>query len=62
MRWKDWKAIRSGVDEPLQLYDLKEDEGETTNVADNHPEVVEKSGGYLDTARTQSKYWRIDNN
>ena len=62
VRWKDWKAIRSGVDKPLQLYDLKEDEGETTNVADNHPEVAEKIRGYLDTARTQSKYWRIDNN
>jgi len=60
VRWKDWKAIRSGVDESLQLYNLTEDVGEEHNVAEDHREVVEKIRGYLDKARTESKYWRID--
>ena len=41
-----WSAPRPGKDEaglpPVQLYDLDKDIGETTNVQDKHPEIVEK--------------------
>ena len=29
----DWKAVRSKPNAPLELYDLKQDIGETSNVA-----------------------------
>lgn len=38
----DWKAIRERPDKPLELYDLTSDVGETTNVADQHREIVAK--------------------
>lgn len=44
VRKGDWKVVRpSGVDGPedLELYNLKTDPGETTNVAADHPEVLE---------------------
>ncbi len=36
----------------LELYDLKNDIGETTNVADEHPEVVGRLKRHAETART----------
>jgi arylsulfatase A-like enzyme len=61
VRWRDWKAIRSGEDQSLQLYDLSEDVGETNDIAGDHPEIVKKIREYLHNARTESKYWRVDN-
>ena len=52
---KNWqthvpKADRAYLEE-LTLYNLKEDIGETTNVAQAHPEIVEKLLKQLDFAK-----------
>ncbi len=57
VRMGDWKAVRYGVDGPLELYDLKTDVGETTDVADKNPAVVAKIEEYLKTARTEDANW-----
>jgi arylsulfatase A-like enzyme len=54
VRMGDWKAIRLGPTEPLLLYDLAHDIGETRNLASDHPEVVARIELYLKTARTES--------
>jgi arylsulfatase A len=36
---------------PLALFDLEKDPGETTNLADKHPDVVERLKGLADRAR-----------
>ena len=56
----DWKAIRSGADGPLELYNLKTDPGEKENIADKHPDVVARIEDYLKAARTDSKDWPIN--
>ncbi|WP_417736377.1 arylsulfatase [Rosistilla oblonga] len=38
----NWKAVIPGKNKPLELYDLANDIGETKDVADQHPDVVEK--------------------
>ena len=38
---------------PLALYDLEKDVGETTNVADQHPEVVKRLQALADKMRTE---------
>lgn len=57
VRSGDWKAVRFGVDGPLELYNLKTDPGEKTDVADQNPEVVSKIEAYLKTARTADTNW-----
>jgi arylsulfatase A-like enzyme len=59
VRMGDWKAVRHATDKPLELYDLKTDLGEKQNVAAQHPEIVAKIEGYLNSARTDSNAWPI---
>ena len=42
VRLEHWKGLRPAGSDTLLLYDLSEDPGETKDVADQHPEVVEK--------------------
>ena len=61
-RMGDWKAVRFGTKQPVELYDLKSDLGEKTNVAANHPDVVKKFEQYLNTERTANDSWPIVEN
>ncbi len=60
VRWRDWKAVRPGLGKALELYDLAEDLGETTDVARDHPRIVQQIETYLKTARTPSPEWPLD--
>ncbi len=59
VRMGDWKAVRNGSKSELELYNLKDDISETINVADNHPEIVTKMKNCLNSARTESEFWKI---
>jgi arylsulfatase A-like enzyme len=59
VRMGDWKAIRTKLSAPLELYDLRKDLHEDDNVAAKHPEVIEKIEAYLKKARTKSKQWPL---
>jgi arylsulfatase A-like enzyme len=55
----DWKAVRHGRKEPIELYDLKADLGEQRDVAAAHPELVRKFDDYMKSARFDSEVWPI---
>ena len=57
VRMKNWKAIRFGTKEPLELYDLSVDPSESSDVASENPEIVQKIENFLKTARTESSYF-----
>ena len=57
VRMGEWKAVRFGVDGPIELYNLKNDIGETKNVAEQNPQIVAKIADYLKTARTEDPNW-----
>lgn len=45
-----WKAVRAGLDQPLELYDLVADPTESTDVAAAQPETVATLRGLLDSS------------
>ena len=59
VRMEDFKAVRFGVSGKLELYNLKNDIGETDNAAERYPQIVTKIEDYLKTARTQSQFWNL---
>lgn len=55
-----WKGIRERrPDAPLQLYDLRHDPGETTDVSARHPDIVTTLNDYLAQARSPSPDWPV---
>ena len=54
-RMANWKAIRNGEDAPLELYNLDDDLGETTNQAESHPDVASRMAAILEQAHSQPR-------
>ncbi|UCD27798.1 MAG: arylsulfatase [Planctomycetota bacterium] len=59
VRMHHWKALRYGMDGPIELYDLSSDIQEVYNIAVKHPDVVARIEEILKTARSPSRRWRI---
>ncbi len=61
VRMGRYKGIRNNVikkpDSTLELYDLKTDIGETTNIAEKHPDVVAQLDEFMKSAYTPSPLW-----
>jgi arylsulfatase A len=63
VRQGDWKAIRLNVRKdrsgPLELYNLKRDPGETTNVSGQHPELVEEMVRWMAKSHSDSEIFKF---
>lgn len=69
VRVGDWKAVRQRLNPPprqkeppkmvTELYNLKDDPGETTDVAGQHPDVVKQLEAIMQRERTPSTLWPI---
>ena len=55
VRWGNWKAVRNRPSDPLELYDLARDPGETRNVAGQHPEVMQRIAAICQEAHTPER-------
>ncbi len=58
-RWGDWKAVRNGPSQPIELYDLKADVGETKNLAGEKPDLVAKAVALMKSARVDDPDWPL---
>ena len=56
-RWRNWKAVRHTMKDPIELYDLSTDVGETNDLAAGNQAIVKKFLEYFQTCRTESEYW-----
>ena len=54
-RWKDWKLVQNSLRRPPELYNLKDDLGEASNVAKEHPDVVEEIQSRIASGRTPAR-------
>ena len=65
-RLGDWKGLRvdahGAPEAPLQLFDLKNDPNETTDLAASHPEIVARIDAFMAKSRTTSDIprWNFD--
>ncbi|MCC6264415.1 MAG: arylsulfatase [Bryobacterales bacterium] len=59
VRKGNWKAIRNGSANPVELYDLSRDPGEAVNLSAEHPEVVSIMAKLMDMAMTPSPDYPI---
>lgn len=59
VRFGDWKALRAAPNQPIELYDLASDPGETTDIADMHPDMVTQALAYMDQAHRPDPEWPL---
>jgi arylsulfatase A-like enzyme len=57
VRWKNWKAVRTGLKGEIELYDLNADIAEQNDVSRENPAVVIAIEKYLVNARVDSEHW-----
>ena len=50
VRLGQWKAVRNGADQPIELYEVQYDQQETQNVAAQHPDIVSRVSEIMATA------------
>lgn len=58
---QEWKGIRLGQGERIQLYNIEKDIGEERDLADRHPEIVREIERIMMTATTPSERYRVGN-
>ncbi|MBP7949777.1 MAG: arylsulfatase [Verrucomicrobiales bacterium] len=59
VRFGKWKAVKNGPKAAMELYDIEADEGEKTNVAQAHPELVAKAVELMQSSHADSPNWPL---
>lgn len=59
VRMGDWKGIRFGAREKVELYNLALDEAESIDIAKNHQDIVRAIQHIMDTSRTDTPFWPV---
>lgn len=54
VRMGNWKGVRPALKQPLELYDLSRDIGESKNLASAQPAIVARMEAFLRDARTEA--------
>ena len=60
VRMGDWKGMRKGLNGKIELYDLKTDVTETTDLADKNPKIVTQIAEIMKREHVPSPIWTDD--
>jgi arylsulfatase A len=55
VRWLDWKAVKNAANAKWELYNLKTDGKETTNIADQQPDVMKTIAAIIEREHTPER-------
>ena len=61
-RWGEnpsWKAVRNGINKPIEIYDLAKDAGEKINLAKSRPNLVKKAEEIFKEAHQVDAEWPL---
>ena len=59
-RFGNWKAVRNGIDNPVEIYNLEGDAGETQDLAAQHPQLVDRAKAIFREAHREHPHWPLD--
>ena len=59
-RFGQWKAVRNGIDRPIEIYDLTGDSAELKNLAKSRPDLVQKAQAIFKEAHRPDPNWPLD--
>ena len=59
VRFGDWKAVRNGPGQPLEVYDLKSDPGERQDIAAGHTDLVSQAEALMRQVRVEDPNWPL---
>lgn len=55
-----WKALRLSPEDLMELYDLLQDPGESNNLAEVHPDLIEQAGRLMEEQHTPSSIFPLE--
>ena len=58
-RWGTWKAVRNGVSNRIEIYDLSKDAGEKNNLAQERPDLVKRAEQIFAEAHRPDPNWPL---
>jgi len=59
VRIGNWKGVRRGTGDPMELYDLSTDLGETRDLAGQHPDIVKQMAAVMAREHVDNPYWPL---
>jgi len=59
-RWGDWKAVLSKAGNPIEIYNLAKDPGESKDLAADNPELVKRAEAIFAEAHSPHPDWPLD--
>lgn len=59
-RFEHWKAVRNGIDKPIEIYNLETDAAESKDLASARPELVERALKIFAASHRPDPQWPLD--